>query len=57
VAPEVTTGQGVLTRAEIAGRCAAATGRDVSALGYYMAFGCFKLAWCSRASTPGFPAA
>ena len=35
---------GFLTRAEIAGRYAAATGRDVSALGYYMAFGCFKLA-------------
>ena len=43
-APEVTTGPGFLTRAEIAGRYAAATGRDVSALGYYMAFGCFKLA-------------
>jgi aminoglycoside phosphotransferase (APT) family kinase protein len=43
-APEVTTSPGFLTRAEIAGRYAAATGRDVSALGYYMAFGCFKLA-------------
>ena len=43
-APEVTTGPGFMTRAEIAGRYAAATGRDVSALGYYMAFGCFKLA-------------
>ena len=43
-APEITTGPGFLTRAEIAGRYAAATGRDVSALGYYMAFGCFKLA-------------
>jgi aminoglycoside phosphotransferase (APT) family kinase protein len=43
-APEVTTGPGFLTRAEIASRYAAATGRDVSALGYYMAFGCFKLA-------------
>jgi aminoglycoside phosphotransferase (APT) family kinase protein len=43
-APEVTTGPGFFTRAEIASRYAAATGRDVSALGYYMAFGCFKLA-------------
>ena len=43
-APEVTTVPGFLTRAEIANRYAAATGRDVSALGYYMAFGCFKLA-------------
>ena len=43
-APEVTAGPGFLTRAEIAARYAAATGRDVSALGYYMAFGCFKLA-------------
>ena len=43
-APEVTTGPGFFTRAEIAARYAAATGRDVSALGYYMAFGCFKLA-------------
>jgi aminoglycoside phosphotransferase (APT) family kinase protein len=43
-APEITTGPGFLTRAQIAGRYAAATGRDVSGLGYYMAFGCFKLA-------------
>ncbi len=43
-APEITTGPGFLSRAEIAGRYAAATGRDVSALGFYMAFGCFKLA-------------
>jgi len=43
-APEITTGPGFLTRAEIVARYAAATGRDVSALGYYMAFGCFKLA-------------
>jgi aminoglycoside phosphotransferase (APT) family kinase protein len=43
-APEITTGPGFLTRAEIAARYATATGRDVSALGYYMAFGCFKLA-------------
>ncbi len=43
-APEITTGPGFLTRAQIAGRYAEATGRDVSGLGYYMAFGCFKLA-------------
>ena len=43
-APEITTGPGFMSRAEIAGRYATATGRDVSALGYYMAFGCFKLA-------------
>jgi aminoglycoside phosphotransferase (APT) family kinase protein len=43
-APEITTGPGFLTRAQIARRYAAATGRDVSGLGYYMAFGCFKLA-------------
>ncbi|MGI8447319.1 MAG: phosphotransferase family protein, partial [Streptosporangiaceae bacterium] len=43
-APEITTGPGFLTRAEVAGRYAAATGRDMSALGFYMAFGCFKLA-------------
>jgi aminoglycoside phosphotransferase (APT) family kinase protein len=43
-APEITTGPGFLSRAEIADRYAAATGRDVTALGYYMAFGCFKLA-------------
>jgi aminoglycoside phosphotransferase (APT) family kinase protein len=44
VASEVTSGPGFLTRAQIADRYAAATGRDVSGLGYYMAFGCFKLA-------------
>ena len=35
---------GVPQPGEIADRYAAITGRDVSALGYYMAFGCFKLA-------------
>ena len=44
VASEVTSGPGFLTRAQIADRYAAATGRDVSGVGYYMAFGCFKLA-------------
>ena len=43
-AAAVTAGPGFLTRAQIADRYAAATGRDVSGLGYYMAFGCFKLA-------------
>ncbi len=39
------TGSGdFLPRAQLAGRYAAATGRDLSRLGYYMAFGCFKLA-------------
>jgi aminoglycoside phosphotransferase (APT) family kinase protein len=40
----VTTAPGFLTRAEFVARYAAATGRDVSRIGYYMAFGCFKLA-------------
>jgi aminoglycoside phosphotransferase (APT) family kinase protein len=44
VASEVTSGPGFLTRAQIADRYAVATGRDVSGVGYYMAFGCFKLA-------------
>lgn len=35
---------GFWTRARLAERYAAATGRDLSRLGYYMAFGCFKLA-------------
>jgi aminoglycoside phosphotransferase (APT) family kinase protein len=30
--------------AQFAARYAELTGRDVSALGYYLAFGCFKLA-------------
>jgi len=44
VAAMITASPGFLSRAQIAERYAAATGRDVSALGYYMAFGCFKLA-------------
>ncbi|HUY50432.1 MAG TPA: phosphotransferase family protein [Streptosporangiaceae bacterium] len=44
VVATVTAGPGFLTRAEIADRYAAATGRNVTRLGYYMAFGCFKLA-------------
>jgi aminoglycoside phosphotransferase (APT) family kinase protein len=44
VAAVVTAGPGFFTRAQIAERYAAVTGRDLSQLGYYMAFGCFKLA-------------
>jgi aminoglycoside phosphotransferase (APT) family kinase protein len=40
----VTTAPGFLTRDQIAARYADLTGRDLSRLGYYMAFGCFKLA-------------
>ena len=40
----VTTAPGFLTRDEIAARYASLTGRDLSRLDYYMAFGCFKLA-------------
>ena len=44
VATAITAGPGFLTRAQLASRYAAATGRDVSGVGFYMAFGCFKLA-------------
>ncbi len=40
----VTTAPGFLRRAEVADAYARVTGRDLSRLGYYMAFGCFKLA-------------
>jgi aminoglycoside phosphotransferase (APT) family kinase protein len=40
----VTGGPGFLTRAQLAARYAELTGRDLSGIGYYMAFGCFKLA-------------
>jgi aminoglycoside phosphotransferase (APT) family kinase protein len=40
----VTTGAGFLARHQIAARYAELTGRDLSRLDYYMAFGCFKLA-------------
>ena len=40
----VTTIPGFLRRADAAARYAERTGRDISAVGYYMAFGCFKLA-------------
>jgi aminoglycoside phosphotransferase (APT) family kinase protein len=44
VGESVTTGAGFLTRDQIAARYAELTGRDMSRLDYYMAFGCFKLA-------------
>jgi aminoglycoside phosphotransferase (APT) family kinase protein len=40
----VTTIAGFMRRESAAARYAELTGRDISALGYYMAFGCFKLA-------------
>jgi aminoglycoside phosphotransferase (APT) family kinase protein len=40
----VTAMPGFLTRTELAARYAELTGRDLSRIGYYMAFGCFKLA-------------
>jgi aminoglycoside phosphotransferase (APT) family kinase protein len=44
VSAAVTSCPGFLNRSQIAGRYAELTGRDVSRIGYYMAFGCFKLA-------------
>ncbi len=44
VSAAVTACPGFLTRTQIADRYAALTGRDVSRIGYYMAFGGFKLA-------------
>jgi aminoglycoside phosphotransferase (APT) family kinase protein len=44
VGATATSGPGFMTRAEFAARYAALTGRDLSGIGYYMAFGCFKLA-------------
>ena len=40
----VTTSPGFFTRDRLVAAYAALTGRDVSRIGYYMAFGCFKLA-------------
>jgi aminoglycoside phosphotransferase (APT) family kinase protein len=40
----VTSLPGFLSRAGFAARYAELTGRDISGIGYYMAFGCFKLA-------------
>ncbi len=44
VGATATSAPGFLTRAEFAASYAARTGRDLSGIGYYMAFGCFKLA-------------
>jgi aminoglycoside phosphotransferase (APT) family kinase protein len=43
-AASVTTAPGFLTRAQLAAEYTRVTGRDLSRIGYYMAFGCFKLA-------------
>jgi aminoglycoside phosphotransferase (APT) family kinase protein len=40
----ITSLPGFLSRAGLAARYAELTGRDISGIGYYMAFGCFKLA-------------
>jgi aminoglycoside phosphotransferase (APT) family kinase protein len=44
VGASVTSMPGFLRRAEVAARYAELTGRDISGIGYYLAFGCFKLA-------------
>jgi len=44
VGAAVTSRPGFFSRAQLAARYAELTGRDVSGIGYYMAFGCFKLA-------------
>lgn len=44
VGASVTARPGFYTAAQFAARYAEITGRDVSGIGYYMAFGCFKLA-------------
>jgi aminoglycoside phosphotransferase (APT) family kinase protein len=44
VSSTVTSCPGFLSRPQIAARYAELTGRDLSKIGYYMAFGCFKLA-------------
>src|SRR6185312_15553432 len=44
VGASVTARPGFFSRAELARRYAELTGRDLSGIGYYMAFGCFKLA-------------
>jgi aminoglycoside phosphotransferase (APT) family kinase protein len=44
VGASVTARPGFLSRAGLARRYAELTGRDLSGIGYYMAFGCFKLA-------------
>jgi aminoglycoside phosphotransferase (APT) family kinase protein len=44
VGATVTAAPGFLTREEFAASYAAHSGRDLTGIGYYMAFGCFKLA-------------
>jgi aminoglycoside phosphotransferase (APT) family kinase protein len=44
LAASVTTAPGFATREQLTARYAEITGRDLSRIGYYMAFGCFKLA-------------
>jgi aminoglycoside phosphotransferase (APT) family kinase protein len=44
VGANITAAPGFLTREEFAARYAQRSGRDLSDVGYYMAFGCFKLA-------------
>ncbi|MGH3155001.1 MAG: phosphotransferase family protein [Streptosporangiaceae bacterium] len=44
VGASVTSAPGFLTREQFAAAYAARSGRDLSGIGYYMAFGCFKLA-------------
>jgi aminoglycoside phosphotransferase (APT) family kinase protein len=44
VGAAVTALPGFFSRTQLANRYAELTGRDVSGIGYYMAFGCFKLA-------------
>ena len=44
VGASVTAAPGFYTAGQFAARYAELTGRDVSGIGYYMAFGCFKLA-------------
>ncbi len=44
VGAAITAMPGFLTQAQVADRYAQLTGRDLSGIGYYVAFGCFKLA-------------
>ena len=44
VGANITAAPGFMSREEFAARYAAHSGRDLSDVGYYMAFGCFKLA-------------
>jgi aminoglycoside phosphotransferase (APT) family kinase protein len=44
VGASVTSLPGFMRRAQVAARYAELTGRDISGIGYYMAFGCYKLA-------------